>query len=276
MKVLSLMAERSRAEAKGIKPVAKAINTSGIVAVLETHKVVLFFTGHNHAGKNMARVLAHRARDLAPPLHMCDALASNTAGEFTTLLCNCLTHGRRQLVDIVEQFPAEAAKVIETFAKVYENDAACRKNELSPQERLSHHQTHSKAIMDELLRWMNEQFELRKVEPNSSLGMALHYLIKHWTELTRFLSVAGAPLDNNLVERALKRAILHRKGSMFYKTVNGAEVGDIYMSLIHTCRLCDVNPFDYLNALQRNAQDASSHAARWLPWNYPGRLAGVG
>jgi hypothetical protein len=256
--------------------VAKAINTSGIVAVLETHKVVLFFTGHNHAGKNMARVLAHRARDLAPPLHMCDALASNTAGEFTTLLCNCLTHGRRQLVDIVEQFPAEAAKVIETFAKVYENDAACRKNELSPQERLSYHQTHSKAIMDELLRWMNEQFELRQVEPNSSLGMALHYLIKHWTELTRFLSVAGAPLDNNLVERALKRAILHRKGSMFYKTVNGAEVGDIYMSLIHTCRLCDVNPFDYLNALQRNAQDASSHAARWLPWNYPGRLAGVG
>ena len=73
----------------------------------------------------------------------------------------------------------------------------------------------------------------------------------------------------------LKRAILHRKGSMFYKTVKGAEVGDIYMSLIHTCRLCDVNPFEYLNALQHHAQDVIDHAARWLPWNYREQLGGA-
>jgi hypothetical protein len=66
----------------------------------------------------------------------------------------------------------------------------------------------------------------------------------------------------------LKRAILHRKGSMFYKTASGAEVGDIYMSLIHTCRLCDINPFEYLKALQTHAQAVQSHAALWLPWNY--------
>jgi transposase len=73
---------------------------------------------------------------------------------------------------------------------------------------------------------------------------------------------------NNLCEQALKRAILHRKGSMFYKTVGGAEVGDIYMSLIHTCRLCEVNPFEYLKALQTHAQAVQRHAALWLPWNY--------
>ena len=56
----------------------------------------------------------------------------------------------------------------------------------------------------------------------------------------------GAPLDNNLVERALKKAILHRKNLLFYKTLNGAEVGDLYMSLIHTCELNAVNPLDYL------------------------------
>jgi transposase len=92
MKVLSLMAERARAEADGVKPRALAINTSGIVAVLEQHKVVLFFTGHAHAGKNMERVLAHRAQELAPAMQMCDALAANLAGEFKTVLSNCLTH----------------------------------------------------------------------------------------------------------------------------------------------------------------------------------------
>jgi hypothetical protein len=60
---------------------------------------------------------------------------------------------------------------------------------------------------------------------------------------------------------------------LFYKTVKGAEVGDIYMSLIHTCRLCDVNPFEYLKALQQRAHDVISHPARWLPWNYREQLA---
>ncbi|MDP2370602.1 IS66 family transposase, partial [Rhodoferax sp.] len=242
MKVLSLMAQRAKAEADGVKPAAKAINTSGIVAVLEQHKVVLFFTGHAHAGKNMERVLAHRAQELAPAMQMSDALAANVAGEFETVLANCLTHGRRQVADVAEQFPEAARHVIEALAEVYKHDATCREDALSAGQRLSFHQEHSKPVMDELERWMNEQFDKRLVEPNSGLGKALRYLIRHWDELTLFLRQAGAPLDNNLCEQILKRAILHRKASMFYKTVTGAEVGDVYMSLIHTCRLCDVNP----------------------------------
>ncbi len=279
MKVLSLMKERDKAEAGGVKPVAKAINTSGIVAVLqddenEQRKVVLFFTGHAHAGKNMERVLAHRAEELAPAMQMCDALAANVAGEFKNNLANCLTHGRRQVADVAEQFPEAARHVIEALAEVYKHDATCRQDALSDEQRLLFHQEHSRPIMDELARWMNEQFEQRRVEPNCGLGKALRYLIRHWNELTLFLRKAGAPLDNNLCEQALKRAILHRKGSMFYRTPNGAEVGDIYMSLIHTCRLCDVNPFDYLNALQQRAQEVIDAPARWLPWNFREQLAG--
>jgi hypothetical protein len=75
-------------------------------------------------------------------------------------------------------------------------------------------------------------------------------------------------LDNNLCERALKKAILHRKNSLFYKTRNGAAVGDLYMSLIHTCELNDVNPFDYLTELQRHADAVAATLAAWLPWNY--------
>ena len=227
MKVLSLMDERARAEADGVKPAAKAINTSGIVAVLQDNaneqcKVVLFFTGHAHAGKNMERVLAHRAEELQPPMQMCDALAANVAGEFTTIVANCLAHGRRQVVDVAEQFPEAARHVIEALAEVYKHDAQCRKDQLSPEQRLSFHQQHSQPIMEDL-HTLDERADSssKQVEPNSGLGKALSYLIKHWSELTLFLRKAGAPLDNNLCEQVLKRAILHRKGSMFYKTVTG-------------------------------------------------------
>jgi hypothetical protein len=273
MKVLSLMAERARAEAAGLTPVAKAINTSGIVAVLAEHKVVLFFTGHAHAGKNMERVLAHRAQELDPAMQMCDGLSANLAGEFKTIVANCLAHGRRQVTDIAEHFPEAALYVVEALAEVYKHDETCRKDALTDLQRLSYHQAKSKPIMDDLARWMTEQFDKRLVEPNSGLGKALTYLTKRWDALTLFLRKAGAPLDNNICERALKRAILHRKGSMFYKTPKGAEVGDIYMSLIHTCGLCGINPFEYLNALLRNAQAVMGQAARWLPWNYREQLA---
>lgn len=280
MKVLSLMKERARAEAGGVKPVAKAINTSGIVAVLhdharhKPHKVVLFFTGHAHAGKNMERVLAHRAQDLAPAMQMCDALAANVAGEFTTILANCLAHGRRQVLDVAEQFPEAARHVVQALAEVYKHDTQCREQAYSPEQRLSFHQQHSQPVMEDLHTWITGQIDGKHVEPNSGLGKALNYLTKHWSELTLFLRKVGAPLDNNLCEQVLKRAILHRKGSLFYKTVRGAEVGDIYMSLIHTCRLCDVNPFDYLNALQQRAQEVIGAPAQWLPWNFREQLAG--
>ena len=122
--------------------------------------------------------------------------------------------------------------------------------------------------MDDLQRWMRQQLEEKRVEPNSGLGEAINYMLKHWPALTLFLRQAGAPLDNNICERALKMAILHRKNSLGYKTQNGARLGDLFMSLIHTCRLCGANPLDYLNALQRHAKEAREHPTRWFPWNY--------
>jgi len=107
--------------------------------------------------------------------------------------------------------------------------------------------------MEELHVWLVRQFDERRVEPNSSLGGAISYMLKHWERLTLFLHVAGAPLDNNVCERALKRAILHRKNALFYKTCHGAHVGDLFMSLIHTCELCGANAFDYLTELDRHA-----------------------
>ena len=110
------------------------------------------------------------------------------------------------------------------------------------------------------------------VEPNSGLGKAIRYLLKHWPKLTLFLRQPGAPLDSNIVERALKKAILNRKNGLFYKTRNGAQVGDLYMSLIHTCELCGGNPFDYLTELQKHPAEIGQNPAAWMPWNYRATL----
>jgi transposase len=189
-----------------------------------------------------------------------------------TILANCLAHGRRRFVEVAPRFPEECRYVLERLAEVYRNDALARERKLSPQERLRFHQSESGPIMKQLQEWCVRQFTDRLVEPNSGLGEAISYLLKHWMPLTLFLRRAGAPLDNNICERALKKAILHRKNAMFYKTLNGAHVGDVFMSLIHTCELCGVNPFDYLTELQRHATQLSSNPQQWLPWTYRDEL----
>ena len=162
--------------------------------------------------------------------------------------------------------------MLESFREVYRYDAEAEERGLTPEERLRFHQEHSQPVMDALHAWFEAQLAERKVEPNSGLGEAITYCLRRWTRLTLFLHQAGAPLDSNLVERALKKCILHRKNSLFYKTENGAEVGDLFMSLIHTCELNDANPFDYLTELQKHAGELAKNPAVWMPWNYRATL----
>jgi transposase len=247
--------------------------TTGIVATGDGHKIALFLSGRQHAGENLKDVLRRRAAELPPPIQMSDALSRNLPGELKTIVANCLAHGRRQFVDVVDRFPEECQHVLETLSIVYHNDAIARQRNLSPEERLLFHQAESGPPLKELHVWLVRQFDERRVEPNSALGKAISYLLRHWEKLTLFLRVPGAPLDNNVCERALKKAIRHRRNSLFYKTTHGAHVGDMFMSLIATCELCGANPFDYLTELDRHASDAATHPAAWMPWNYRETLA---
>ncbi len=249
------------------------IFTSGVVSTKEGRKIALFFTGRQHAGENLEDVLRQRASDLGPPIQMCDALSRNVPKGLKVILANCNAHARRNFADVAPSFPEECLYVIETLAKVYKNDEIAKEQEMSPEERLAFHKAESGPPMDELQAWMLDQMDSRKVEPNSGLGQAISYSLKHWKKLTLFLEVPGAPLDNNLTERALKKAILHRRNSLFYKTEHGAFVGDIYMSLIYTCELAGADPFDYLTQLQEHAVDVALSPTDWMPWNYRDTLA---
>ncbi len=247
--------------------------TTGVVSVQEGRRMALFFTGRKHAGQNMGEILKERASGLSPPVHMCDALSRNVPKELETILANCLTHARRNFVELVASFPEECRYVIEALAKVYGHDKRAKEEGFSAEQRLRFHQEHSGPVMERLKGWLQEQFNQRRVEPNSSMGKAITYMLKHWEPLTLFLRVAGAPLDNNICEQVLKRAILHRKNALFYKTQHGAYIGDLFMSLIHTCTLNRVNPFHYLTTLQKHSSELFKDPKRWLPWNYQQAVA---
>jgi transposase len=257
-------------------PERTGVYTTGIVSRTAAHDIALYFTGRRHAGENLGRVLKERAAALPPPIQMCDALSHNVAGEFDAIVANCIAHARRKFVEVAASFPEQCRYVLETLREVYRNDAHTRAQQLSPEDRLAYHQEQSGPLMRGLQWSLYEQLQQRKVEPNSTLGGAVNYLLKHWGKLTRFLETPGAPLDNNLCERALKKAIIHRKNSLFYKTENGAAVGDLFMSLIYTAELNQVDPFDYLVQLQRHATAITADPASWMPWKYRDTLAGCG
>ena len=258
---------------EGVAPDRTGVFTSGLVATRDGQRSALFFTGHRHAGENLARVLAERAADLGPPIQMCDALSRNLPKPLAVVLGHCLAHARRKVVEVTPSFPAECRHILEALGEVYRCDDDARAARFSPGERLVAHQTRSGPVLADLHTWLRAQLDDHRIEPNSGLGQAITYLLKHWTPLTLFLRVPGAPLDNNLCERALKKAILHRKNALFYRTAAGAQVGDLFMSLIHTCELAGANPFDYLTELQRHADAIASTPAAWMPWNYRQTLA---
>jgi hypothetical protein len=277
MTVLELTPEQ-RAAALGEEAAKKrtGVFTSGIVSVGEGHRIALFFTGVRHAGENLTEVLKRRSQNLPPPIQMCDGLDHNLPKEFQTVLCRCIAHARRGFVDVAANFPEEVRFVLNTLKEIYKIDARARQEGLNPQERLKLHQDESGPLMEALRNWMKAQFAQRKVEPNSGLGAAIEYMDKNWEALTRFLQVEGSPLDNNITERALKRAIQHRKNSLFYKTLNGARVGDTFMTLIHTAELNGVNAFDYLVALLRHPAQIATSPGEWMPWNYRMTLERLG
>jgi len=255
-------------------PGRTGVFTTGIVSTQEGRKIALFFSGRKHAGENLADVLAERTKELPAPIQMCDALPRNLPGELKVILANCLTHGRRYFVEAAANFPEECRYILELLGKVYHNDAMARQQAMAPEERLKFHQTESAPLMDGMNRWLHKQLDEKLCEPNSDLGTAIGYMLNHWKPLTLFLRFPGAPLDSSIVERALKKAILHRRNSLFYKTQRGARVGDLFMSLISTCQLSDVNPFEYLTALFRNFDRLAREPAQWMPWNYSEALAG--
>jgi hypothetical protein len=169
------------------------IFTSGIVREGLEHPIRLVFTGRQHAGENLADVLAQRQSGLPAPFHMCDGLSRNDPKGHPVVPCNCVVHARRNFVEIHGAFPDQCQKVVTSFAGIYRIEAQAK--HLSPDQRQRLHQQHSQPVLDELKQWFAEQTDTRQIEPNSGFGQAMNYLLKRWlcNHKCHFLSLRVAP-----------------------------------------------------------------------------------
>jgi transposase len=273
VRILSLIAENRQTHGEGLSGGRTGMYTTALVATQGAQTICLYFAGRAHAGENLEALLTHREADQGKPLVMSDALAANTADEAALIRCHCLAHGRRKFSELEEVFPEECAVVIEALKQVFDHDEAARVQQMNATERLAYHQAYSRPLMEALKQWLDTQVDERLVEPNSSLGKAIAYLRSHWDTLTRFLQIERAPLDTNIVERALKLIIRQRKNSLFYATEHSAYIASILTSLIATCLHAGVNALEYLVALQAHRAAVFGDPAAWLPWNYHTNLA---
>jgi transposase len=249
--------------------------TTAIESICDEGVVALLISGGNHAGENVAELLAERNPDLPPPLFMCDGAQRNPPKipglpalqkRLQVLEAQCHSHARRGFSDLIDSHKDEVKTYITLIGKVYAVDEKAKKLGLSPAARLELHQKESAPVMKELKGWL-EQKKLQ-AEPNSSLGKAVKYVLDRWERLNRFLHLEGAPIDNNAAERLIKAQIRLRKRCMFYMTLDGAGVGDAHVSLIQTCKRNNVRAYPYLLALLENEAPVIAKPWEWLPWNY--------
>lgn len=279
VRILTLIKEnqqiRAEAAAQGLsRPKERTgMFTTALVVKVGERLICLYYSGRAHAGENLAALLEQREADQDPPIVMSDALSRNEIAGVELIRCHCLAHGRRQFSDIEEVFPSECRVVLDVLKQVFDHEEEARDQQMSPEARLAYHQAVSQPLMEALKSWLDHQLADRLVEDNSSLGQAIGYMQKHWTTLTRFLSVPGAPLDNNLVERALKLFIRQRKNSLFYKSEHSAYIASVLTSLIATCIYAGVNVLDYFVALQEHRAEVFADPSAWLPWTYEASLA---
>jgi hypothetical protein len=251
----------------------KGVFSTAMVGMRDGREVSIFFTSNKHAGDNLKDMISLRDKDRDKIITMNDAASRAMPKDLIAEICNCLTHGRRNFYELLDECPREVKHVLKLIGLAYRMDRQTRALSLSPKDRLQYHQKKSQKAMERLWRWCHKMIRCRKAEPNSNLGRAIRYLLKHWRELTKFLSVAGAPLDNNICERLVKVMIRYRKNSMMFKNETGAKVGDVFMSLIQTCMNVKVDPFKYLLAVGTERDAVRKNPECWLPWNYETNLA---
>ncbi len=258
-----LVYEGKKDKLKGLRV---GIFTTGIVSQGLPFNITMYFTGRQHAGENFDDLLDERPKDFPIVIQACDASSNNNPRRNPSIQGLCNSHNRRNFFELLDLWPKEVNHILGLYTSVFYNELQTLK--MNPEERLNYHQIYSSSIMQSLKKYCDNLVETKIVEPNCSFGKAIAYQKKHWEGLTLFLRLSEVPLTTNAVERALKSSIRNRKNSLFYKTEWGALVGDVHHSIIETCTRNNINPLDYLTALQLCPSQVKKDPHLWLPWNF--------
>lgn len=186
----------------------------------------------------------------------------------------CWVHARRTFVEAEQAEPIHVGDMLAEIQKLYAIEDDIRGRNLTGEDKHLHRLTHSKPIVERLFFWVDWQLRRPELTPSNPFTKALAYVRERRAGLEVFLSDPDVPMDTNHLERALRVIPMGRKNWMFCWTELGAKHVGIVQSLIVTCRLHGIDPYDYLvDVLQRVADHPASRVAELTPRHWKQKFA---
>ena len=180
---------------------------------------------------------------------------------------NCMAHARRKFDEAKDNDLARASYVLTEMQKLYALERGAKEKPLSPDEHYRLRQGQAVPVLANLKEWMLENY--KAVLPQSVIGQALHYSLQRWDKLSVYTTDACLRIDNNLVENAIRPVAIGRKNYLFAGSHNGARRAAMLYSFLETCKLNNVNPFEWLRDVLTKISD---HPVNKLDLLLPGKM----
>lgn len=227
---------------------------------------ICFTHSPSRAGQHVRDMLGLSPPDDAVLLSDGYAAYASYAKQVGLTHAQCWAHARREVFEAKDIEPAYAEKALEHIAALYAAEEHIRKTDLGGAAKRAWRQAHAKPVAERFFKWIDKYFEAQGFLPSSPFTKALNYIRERRDGLAVYLDDPDVPIDTNHLERALRVIPLGRKNWMFSWTELGARHIGIVQSLIVTCRLHDIDPYDYLvDVLQRVGQHPASLAEQLTP-----------
>ena len=229
----------------------------------EDHEVCFTFS-QTRGASHLKTVLKDYTGTLLSDGYKAYECYANRLAELTHALC--WVHSRRGFIDAETSEPDAVAMALDMIGQLYAIEKTITADKLDGKRKLAYRQAHSQPVVDQFFRWCHEQRQRPDLLPSNPFSKALQYVQKREHGLRVFLTDADVPLDTNHLERALRCVPMGRRNWLFCWTEIGAEHVGIIQSLITTCRLHDVNPYDYLiDVLQRVSEHPANRVHELTP-----------
>jgi len=175
----------------------------------------------------------------------------------------CMAHIRRNFIEAQASARSECARILKLISEVYRGEASTKTHEA----RFAVRQARTRPLLEELFAFLKAC--MLKTLPKSPLAQALSYAIKQEVEVMRIMESGVYELDNNSIERQMKYIAIGRKNYYFAGSHEGARRAAVLYSLLGTCRLNKVNPWEWLSdALVRINVASDDTAVSLLPMNW--------
>jgi hypothetical protein len=178
----------------------------------------------------------------------------------------CWAHCRRHFYEAQAAEPPRVAEALERISALYREEGEIAAANATEERTLQLRAERCRPIVDDFFAWCDEQLTDHALLPTNPFTEALAYARERRTELSVFLANPKVPIDTNHLERALRPIPMGRRNWLFCWTEIGAKYAGIVQSLVATCRLHGVRPYDYLvDVLQRIDSHPASDAQRLTP-----------